>query len=338
MPRIHVLRAALLSGLVAAALRPAEAQQWDAVALLSEMGFTKEQIAQVEAGNFVDAAIQPSSERELVAAFAFLVHEPPGGLIDDLQTGLLDKDDPNTIGFQMIAGAPSPDAFAKLTLQPGAEKRAQEYVNAKPGGPLNLSSQEIERFDALGSGAGVPAVEQAVRSALLARLTAYQARGLAGIAPYALAGGKLRSPADELRSASQAAKMLRAKLPKAFQLLLDYPAGKPPGMQEAYRWSHYRAHGAPTIALTHSLYVPDGDAWVIMHRQFYVSTGYNSEQAVGALLPMQKGSLALYTNRTSTDQVAGLGGSAKRSIGSKLLSSELRALHKKIQAEKNRGG
>lgn len=338
MSRIRIICAALSLSILTAIGWPAAAQQTDAATFLSEIGFTKEQIAQVEAGGFVDGTIQASTERELVAAFAFLVQDSPGNLIKDLKTGLLDKADSNTIGFQVISGPPSPDSFAKLTLQPDAEKRAQEYVNAKPGGPLNLSSEEIERLGALGSSAGVAAVEQAVRSALLARLTSYQAKGLAGIAPYARAGGKLRSPADELRSATQAAKQLQSKAPNAYRLLLDYPTSKPPGTEETYRWSHYRAHGTPTIALTHGLYVPEGDAWVVAQRQFHVSSGYNCEQAIGGLFPTQKGTVVFYTNRTSTDQVEGFGGSAKRSIGSELLASQLHALYEKIQARKKSGG
>jgi hypothetical protein len=35
-----------------------------------------------------------------------------------------------------------------------------------------------------------------------------------------------------------------------------------------------------------------------------VSTGYNIEQAVVGLLPLEDGTLVAYTNHTSTDQVA----------------------------------
>ena len=147
-------------------------------------------------------------------------------------------------------------------------------------------------------------------------------------------GGKTRSPADELRSATTATKRLQALVPAAYQFLLDYPASKPAGTEEAYRWSHLTAHGVPTLALAHSLYVPDGDGWVVVQRQFYVSGGYNCEQAISAFLPMKTGTLVVYTNRTSTDQVLGFGGGAKREIGSKLLSSQLQDLYKKVQTQR----
>jgi hypothetical protein len=33
------------------------------------------------------------------------------------------------------------------------------------------------------------------------------------------------------------------------------------------------------------LFVPDGDGWVVVQRQFYVSVGSNAEQAVVGFLP-----------------------------------------------------
>ena len=62
---------------------------------------------------------------------------------------------------------------------------------------------------------------------------------------------------------------------------------------------------------------------MMLERQFYVSTGYNAEQAVAAFLPADAGTVVVYANRTSTDQIAGLGARAKRSIGSKVLASQL---------------
>jgi hypothetical protein len=64
-----------------------------------------------------------------------------------------------------------------------------------------------------------------------------------------------------------------------------------------------------------------------------VSTGYNAEAAFAALLPADEGTVVVYGNHTSTDQVAGFGGGAKRSIGSKLLSSQLQEMSAKIQSQ-----
>ncbi len=85
------------------------------------------------------------------------------------------------------------------------------------------------------------------------------------------------------------------------------------------------------LILTHAFSVEEGEAFAVCQRQFYVSGTYNSEQAVAAFLPVQGGTLVAYINRTSTDAVTGFGGGAKRSIGAKLLTSQLKDLFAKLR-------
>jgi hypothetical protein len=330
--RAAIRSAALAAALVSFAAPPAAAELPEAGALLAELGLSPAEIAQIEAGQLVRHAVPSASERELTAGIAFQVPIPPAQLVASSKRSLLDSVDPNMIAFGVVSPPGSPADFAKLTLEPGAAKRAAQYVSAAPGGDLNLSAAEIAAFQKLGSGAAPAAVEAEVRGALLARLQAYATKGLAGIAPYALADGKTRSPADELRTASNAAKKLEKYAPAAFQLLHSYPGGKPPGTEEIFRWSHFDAHGVPTIALTHVLLVPDGEAWLVIQRQFYASTGYNAEQAVAAFLPSKGGTVVVYANRTSTDQITGFGGGTKRSLGSKVLASQLETMFEKARA------
>ena len=49
-------------------------------------------------------------------------------------------------------------------------------------------------------------------------------------------------------------------------------------------------------------------------------------------MPVSEGTLVVSTNHTSTDQVAGLGGSAKRSIGRQFMASQLEDLFKRLGA------
>jgi hypothetical protein len=312
---------------------PAAAQVPEASALLAELGLSADEVAQVQAGQLVRHDVAPASERELTAGLAFQVPVSPAELVASSKKDLLDRVDPNMIAFGVIAPPGSLDAFAKLTLQPDAAKRAAQYVSAQPGGDLNLSAEEIAAFQKLGSGAAPAAVEAQLRAALLARMQAYAARGLAGIAPYALAGGKTRSPADEIRTATAASEKLAKYAPAAFKLLQSYPNGKPPGTEEIFRWTHFDAHGVPTIALTHVLIVPDGDAFIVTQRQFYVSSGYNAEQAIAAFLPSKGGTVVVYANRTSTDQITGFGGGTKRTLGSKVLASQLETMFERARAK-----
>ena len=329
---MHAIRMLLATTLTFSFALTASAQIPDAKTLLATVGLDASQIEQVMGGEIVRGAIKPASERELVAAMAFMVKSPPAELVADMKKGLGNQVDPEMIAYGTITGGAND--FARLDFGKDAEKRAKEYLEAEPGGSLNLSAEEIAVFNKLGTGNPTPdAVLSAVRNQLVARVRAYQQKGLAGIAPYALDGGKKRSPAEELRTATSASQPLKQYVPGAYQYLNGYPAGKPAGTDEQFRWTHFNAHGTPTIALQHLVYVPDGNAYLVVQRMYYVSSGFNAEQALAALLPVEGGTVLVYGNRTSTDQVTGFGGGTKRSIGSKLLESQLEGIFEKARAK-----
>ncbi|MCW5617965.1 MAG: hypothetical protein KIS65_01945, partial [Nitrosomonas sp.] len=71
----------------------------------------------------------------------------------------------------------------------------------------------------------------------------------------------------------------------------------------------------PTAILSHRIMMASDTASVIATRQFYVGHSYNSSHLIVGCLPYRDGSVVFYTHRTSTDQVAGLGNTLKRSIG-----------------------
>lgn len=332
---IHPLLAvcAALLGAGTAGAEPPTAQE-----LLKRLGIPEAAAREALDGSFVSHSLEPSNERELTAGFVFVVPGiTPGELMPMLNEGLVDRVDPNVVATAFVGNPATAAEFAKLDLRPDPGKQARAFASAKPGSDLNLSSDEIAAFQQL-DGGNVAAVEKQVRAMLLARMQSYQQQGLAGLAPYARGGQDSRSPADDLRSASNAAKVLREEMPNAHQLMLAYPKGKPGDIQETFRWQQILAHGEPTLILAHNFALPDGDAWVVVQRQLYVSTGYNCEQAVAAFLPIQDGTAVFYANRTSTDQVTGFGGGAKRSIGGKVLAGQLQELFEKVRGKTAGGG
>jgi hypothetical protein len=330
--RALVGSAALAAALLGFGVAQSRAELPKTPELLADVGLKPDEIARIRAGDLVHRDVKAASERELVAGLAFQVAVSPSELVKNSRKDLLDRVDPSVIAFGLVPVPATLADFAKLTLAPDAQKRARAYASARPGEDLNLSSDEIAAFRALGSGAATAAVEAQVRKALLARVQAYRAKGLAGIAPYARADGQLRSPAKELRTATEASKYLARYAPAAYQFLLSYPDGKPAGTEEVFNWTSFEGHGVPTLSLTQVMLVPDGDAWIVVQREFYVSTGYNVEQAVAGFLPTAGGTVVVYANRTSTDQVTGFGGGAKRSIGSRLLASQLETIFEKARA------
>jgi len=269
-----------------------------------------------------------TNSRDLAAGVAFFVKAAPAQLVKELKEGVPLQVDPNTIASGTLTGEGSAEAFAKLALKPDTVKKFQK---AEAGDALNLSAEELATFKALGGDKAAPQdVEAKVKALLLARYQAYKSKGLGGIAPYDRGGDK-RSPADELRTFTQGSRTLQKYAPAAWAALDSYPGGKPADAEEKFKWIYFLANKSPTLALMHGMAVIEGDAVIILQRQFYVSEGFNCEQAIAARLPVAEGTVIVYANHTSTDQVEGFGGGAKKSIGTRMMSGQLQSLFEKLQ-------
>jgi len=310
-----------------AAALPATAQAITAKELLAELGFASDVESQVLAGKLVRSSIKATNERELAAGLVFFVDLAPAKLVEKLEHGLLMSIDANSKHHGDLDDDASVAQLSPLQLSPDQVKL---YANAKAGEDLNLSASEISAFQEL-SGKPAAAIEQQMRKTLIARLAAYRADGLDGIAPYQRDDGKQTPAAGDLKSATEAASALKKHAPNFFDVMNHYPKGKA-GITEKYTWQDYEAHGEPVVILTHAFMATEGDAFVVCQRQFYVSRSYNVEQAIAGLLPVENGTLVAYVNRTSTDQVTGFGGGSKRAIGSRVLASQLEDLFAKLQS------
>jgi len=310
---------------------PAGSRAIDAKTALDKLGFPSDAQQQALAGQFVEVALGTSSERDLNVGIAFLVKQPPEKLARTvMEEMLLSRVDPDTIAYARFEGEGTLAQLAGLTLTP---TQLKAYSNAQPGNDLNLSSEEIAALNAAGKDAG--AVQNKVRELLLVRYQAYRAKGLAGIAPYARKGSQT-DPAGDLAKDDHRARESHLLPAEFYDLLDNYPRGAPSGFAENFYWSQFKAHGADTIALVHVFEGTFAGTLVSVQRHYYVSAGYNTEQAIAGFLPAAGDTLVIYANHTSTDQVAGFGGSAKRSIGRKLMASELEKLFDKTRAAATR--
>lgn len=317
---------ALLGG-VAAALTADE--------VLSAMPFGADDQQRIKNGELVSTTLPSSTNRELAVALAFTMSMPPQQAATKFRQAIY-RSDPKIIAWAPIDGTPSLDAFKTLTLGRDGAAEAQKYLNAAPGETLNLSPQEIAAFDALDSQQSAAAtaqtlVEEQLRRTLLARVQAYQASGLAGIAPYARSDGASLSPGDQLRDATNASKVLAKFAPAAQRALLDYPQDKPANLDERFHWAVYEISGRPTVTLSHRVWSSESGTAMMVDRIYYVSTGFNTEQAIGGFIGISEGTMVFYTNRTSTDQVDGFGSSAKRAIGDHMMESELGASFQRLR-------
>lgn len=312
----------------------AASQAWGAVPsaeiLLRDVGYAPEEIASIKAGAVVRRELRGGGDRDLTTGFAFFVAVPPAALNERLKAGVLQAIDPQNLATATLSAAVTVDAFAGVELKPDTISRVRRYLSARPGAELNLSGDEIAGFARLGPAAAASDVEAQLRTVLLARYRAYRAQGLTGIVGYGRGGGQVRAPADEMTGVMKRLPLQRYA-PAAWAAMMNYPASSVAGSEEVFRWEHFNANGVPTFALTHGLSVPDGGAFLVLQRQFYVSEGFNCAQAIAALLPVEGGTVVILSNHASTDQVEGFGSGIKRSIGRGLMASQLETLFSRLQ-------
>ena len=290
--------------------------------LLADAGLSADDKQRVLNGEFVTAAAKAVSERDLAVTMVFMVKTSPDTLSRQVIAGGLVTADSQVQAYALFKTPGTLPDVAGLRI-PGDEAKA--LAGAKPGSAFNLSAVEIKAFNGLPAG-NQQAVQRQLQQMLLQRHLAYRASGLAGIAPYARGGGSEMNLAADLRKATQAAQGLEKYLPKFQAALLDYPKGMEPGMQENFIWMRSIIHGQPTYVLQHTLAVADGAARAVAQRQYYVSAGYNGEQAVAGFVPIRGGTLVVYSSHAFTEQVAGFGGSMKRSIGSRVMADQLQKM------------
>jgi hypothetical protein len=290
--------------------------------ILTEMGFSAAEIRRVLAGEFVTAKLRAVSDRDLSYDVAFLVKTSPATLGEQILEGTRVADDAQVQAYGALSGPGSLDDFAGLRL---TSEEARALSIAEPGMAANLSAEEYESFRAL-RGKTTQAVEEQLRRTLLARYRSYRASGLAGVAPYARGASRVADVTPDLTRAVESMVALQKHLPTLYTMLLEYPRAPAPEVRESFRWVKSIIRDKATYTLAHVLIISDGGARAVVRRTFYVSTGYNAEQSVAGLLPVEGGTVVIYLTHAFTDQVAGSSGALKRSVGSRIMAERMREI------------
>jgi hypothetical protein len=300
----------------------------DARTVLDALHFPPDTQTSIEAGHLVEVSLPTRFDRDLNVGIVFLVRGTPPTVL--ARTVRQDKRalraDRSVIAYGELEAEGTAPQLERLRLTP---PQLAAFRRAAPGDELNLSLDEIA---ALRTARGdAHAVEAAVRALLLARHRAYRSKGLAGIAPYARAGSTTTAR-DDLLAINRGARASGVFSTSLYDLLDRYPDDRPPDLAEEFDWVQFRAHGRDTLALQHVFQASFDGTPVLVQRQYYVSTGYNAEQAIVAFLPVEDGTIVVYTNHTSTDQLAGLLADAKRAIGRTLMAGELKRIFEDVRA------
>lgn len=292
------------------------------------VGFSKQDVAKVKKHEIVHSKLDSLTDRELAAGYALLVKMS----IEDIENLFLDstgKEDTDPAIQQL--GRQDQDGnldFSKVQLLPTQSTKSmiQIYVNAKPGDGLNLSEQEYGLFTGLDKkSATKEQVEEVLRKVLTFRLNEYRQKGIEGIGPYCRGKGKHFEPGKELLEKTSKLKVLKKVSPAFYKYMLEYPHSKQDEtVQESFSWINFNIDGKPTISLVHKVTWKQDKLFLMMHRHFYVSRGHNSVQLTGGGIPVEDNeSLLVLASRTSTDQVSGFGGAAKRAMGSRIMGGRL---------------
>jgi hypothetical protein len=228
------------------------------------------------------------------------------------------------IEFQRLSAPPSEGDFGALGYTDGELKEVQKLLKVKAGSDFNLSAAEIERFKSVAgklkgrNASRDPGVRERInetmRAVLLERVQAYREKGLEGIAPYTRGKKKTADPAEELDLATRQDMILPDELKEFEQALANYPRDAE-GTKSEFFWVKQRVQKRPTFVLVHRIVERGEDYLLGAERHFYVGQSYNSLQIVAGAMPVDGDLVIFYRNRTSTDQVAGVGSGMKKGIG-----------------------
>jgi hypothetical protein len=289
-------------------------------------------------GEVVKWTTMEAGERELAVGIVMLMKATPEKVAQLFRGAEGYKLIDAVTAHGSISGKGTEADFANLVLEPNGEKEAGRYLDAEPGEDLNLDKKEIAAFQALKTkskdgGGNQKAVEALIRKNFLARLQAYQAKGLAGMSPYERGDNEERMSNQEILLSVDANKITAKFHPKFSEVLHNYPSADMTGVEESFFWLNIEVFSRPLLVLSHRMLYKDGNGYMASDRHFYTSHEYNTLQAVGGVWPKGDSSLLVYLYRISTDQVGGFGSSMKHPVSRALMGPYIVELFEKIRAQ-----
>ncbi len=287
-----------------------------------QLGMSDGAIERVKKGEVVVEELEASSDKDLSIALVARIDAPLEEIYEFLQSDALVELSTITLSFGEIDTATF--SMADMELPDDVLQRLVD----DPEDTFNMSTAELALIKKA-SASGKARVLEAYQGVLSDRARAYWEKGVAGITPYA---GKGRSPRTDLDHANDAAKKLIHN--KAALAELDVIPSKNSGKaKHRLYWAIQKGRDRAAPVLNHRILYAENDGEVSIERRFYSGYDYDALQIVTGILPTtDRTCVAFYLNHTYTAQVAGFGGSAKRSIGRKLMQKELVAEMERAQA------
>ena len=301
---------------------------------LEYLGFDGDDLAALRDGAILSKKFRETHDKQLSATFVMAVRWPLHQVAALIREGRTMEIDRHISMFSILGDrAPTEEDFASVGFSAAERNEIRDLYNAEAGSKFNLGFAGIARFQAVRDQfpvrhcdrdpACARAVVEAYRQVLLQRAGAYWASGLAGITPYAR-GGRGASPAEELRAAAADARLVSSHFPEFYRAFMRFPRAPDDEIENQLLWIKQRTQGRPTYVLAHRVFYSRPDGFLMAERQFFVGHTYNSLQIFLACVPDGDRTIVFYTNRTSTDLVAGFAAGMRHSIGRKKMMEQIR--------------
>jgi hypothetical protein len=309
------------------------------------LGFDRAAEQKLLAGEIVTAEREETTAKQLAVSIGVLIKGDPDALAAAVLDGQTLQANRAILGFGRIdPGAPEA-GLAGVAYTEDEVDEIRKLLEAEASDEFNLSADELAalrdataRYDP--SQAGDPAVVQAVneayRNILLGRLQAYLAQGLAGIAPYQR-DGEVSDPAEELRAAAEASRLLQQAAPDMYRGLVDFPEHQPADVEQAFFWVKEIANDRPVFSLNHRMVQRRPDGLILLSVTFYAGHSFNASVSGAGVLPIQEENAVFYTNRTVSDQVAGFMQGTRHEVGRGMMRDALVESFEAIRARLGRG-
>jgi hypothetical protein len=328
---MHAVARLLGLGLALLAAPAGAAEPLSASQVAQALGFDRAAEQRLLAGEIVSAEREETTAKQLAVSTGMLIAGDPDALASAVLDGQTLQANPAILGFGSIDPAAPEAGLAGVAYNEDEADEVRMLLQAAAGDDLNLAAEELASLqqataghgpEQAGDPAAIQAVNEAYRGILLGRLQAYLARGLAGLAPYQRDGG-VSDPAEELLAAAEASPLLQQAAPDLYRGLLDFPEHQPADLQQAFFWVKELANGRPVFSLNHRLVQRRPDGLILISRTFYAGHSFNASLSAAGVLPVPGGNAVFYTNRTTSDQVAGFMQGMRHEVGRGMMRDAL---------------
>ena len=240
-------------------------------------------------------------------------------------------------GGERVLTIPESGMLPEFNLSPEMASEVERILMFAKGRDINLSAAELQAVQKLELSAPVGAAEAArfvsvFRTLMQERLNSYRQQGVDGIAPYVRGDDKQQLVGDSLAAVTgRTVETLRQFFPEFCAALEGFPDKDSANHQFLLIQDTW--DDRPQVILGHRLLEVTSEHALFMHREFFVSQGYDAMQFIVIMVPYQHGTLIALSTDVVTDAVAGFGSPVLHFVGRrKVKSAAEKRLHKIRQA------